>query len=98
MHGDDLPPPGLYHRLLKELERPLFQECLQATNGNQIKTAELLGLNRNTVRKKLRDLEIDVVRGLARQRNAKGRVSNASLEFGYRPVVAIYWRSLCFTI
>ena len=64
MHGDDLPPPGLYHRLLKELERPLFQECLQATNGNQIKTAELLGLNRNTVRKKLRDLEIDVVRGI----------------------------------
>ena len=64
MHGDDLPPPGLYHRLLKELERPLFQECLQATNGNQIKTAELLGLNRNTVRKKLRDLEIDVVRGV----------------------------------
>ena len=64
MHEGDLPPPGLYHRLLKELERPLFQECLQATNGNQIKTAELLGLNRNTVRKKLRDLEIDVVRGI----------------------------------
>ena len=64
LHGDELPPPGLYHRLLRELERPLFHECLEATNGNQIKTAELLGLNRNTVRKKLRDLEIDVVRGV----------------------------------
>lgn len=63
-HGDDLPPPGLYHRILRELERPLFELSLAATKGNQIKTAELLGLNRNTVRKKLRDLDIDVVRGV----------------------------------
>lgn len=63
-HGDDLPPNGLYERLLREVEVPLIELSLQATRGNQIKTAELLGLNRNTLRKKIRDLEIDVVRGI----------------------------------
>lgn len=62
-HGDDLPPNGLYERVLREVEVPLIELSLQATRGNQIKTAELLGLNRNTLRKKIRDLEIDVVRG-----------------------------------
>ncbi|MBV6657966.1 MAG: nitrogen regulation protein NR(I) [Devosiaceae bacterium] len=61
--GDDLPPPGLYHRVLKELEIPLFSVALAATRGNQIKAAELLGLNRNTLRKKIRDLDIQVIRG-----------------------------------
>ena len=61
-HGDDLPPNGLYERVLREVEVPLIELSLQATRGNQIKTAELLGLNRNTLRKKIRDLEIDVVR------------------------------------
>lgn len=61
--GEDLPPPGLYHRMLKELEIPLFSVALAATRGNQIKAAELLGLNRNTLRKKIRDLDIQVIRG-----------------------------------
>lgn len=61
--GDELPPPGLYHRMLKELEIPLFSVALAATRGNQIKAAELLGLNRNTLRKKIRDLDIQVIRG-----------------------------------
>lgn len=61
--GDDIPPPGLYHRMLKELEIPLFSVALAATRGNQIKAAELLGLNRNTLRKKVRDLDIQVIRG-----------------------------------
>lgn len=60
--GDDLPPPGLYHRLLKELEYPLLTSTLTMTRGNQIKAAELLGVNRNTLRKKIRDLQIPVVR------------------------------------
>jgi two-component system, NtrC family, nitrogen regulation response regulator GlnG len=58
----DLPPPGLYHRILKEVEEPLIGAALAATRGNQIKAAELLGLNRNTLRKKIRDLDIQVVR------------------------------------
>jgi two-component system nitrogen regulation response regulator GlnG len=61
-HGDSLPPPGLYHRILRELEYPLISSALAATRGNQIKAAELLGLNRNTLRKKVRDLDIRLMR------------------------------------
>ena len=62
--GNDIPPPGLYHRNLRELEAPLITVSLAATRGNQIKAAEMLGLNRNTLRKKIRDLELPVVRTL----------------------------------
>lgn len=48
----DLPPAGLYDRILAEVEHPLILACMTATRGNQIKAAELLGLNRNTLRKK----------------------------------------------
>ena len=60
--GDSLPPPGLYHRVLKEVEGPLISAALAATRGNQIKAAELLGVNRNTLRKKIRDLDVQVIR------------------------------------
>jgi len=60
--GDRLPPPGLYHRILKDVEYPLISAALAATRGNQIKAAELLGVNRNTLRKKIRDLDIQVIR------------------------------------
>jgi two-component system nitrogen regulation response regulator GlnG len=59
---DDLPPPGLYHRILKDVEYPLISAALAATRGNQIKAAELLGVNRNTLRKKIRDLDVQVIR------------------------------------
>ncbi len=61
-HGSDLPPPGLYHRILREVEYPLISAALVATRGNQIKAAELLGLNRNTLRKKIRDLDMRLLR------------------------------------
>ena len=57
-HGASLPPPGLYHRILREVEYPLISAALSATRGNQVKAAELLGLNRNTLRKKVRELDI----------------------------------------
>ena len=63
-HGDALPPPGLYDRVLAEIERPLLSICLAATRGNQIRAAHLLGLNRNTLRKKIRDHGLEVIRGL----------------------------------
>ncbi len=62
-HSDGLPAAGLYQRVLKEVERPLITMTLQATRGNQIKAAEVLGLNRNTLRKKIRELNIPVIRG-----------------------------------
>jgi two-component system nitrogen regulation response regulator GlnG len=61
-HGASLPPPGLYYRILREIEYPLISAALAATRGNQIKAAELLGLNRNTLRKKVRDLDIKWMR------------------------------------
>ena len=61
-HGNSLPPNGLYERVMREVETPLIELCLEATRGNQIKAAELLGVNRNTLRKKIRDLNIEVVR------------------------------------
>jgi two-component system nitrogen regulation response regulator GlnG len=60
--GDGLPPPGLYHRILREIETPLVSAALAATRGNQIKAAELLGVNRNTLRKKIHDLDIQIIR------------------------------------
>jgi two-component system nitrogen regulation response regulator GlnG len=59
---DRLPPPGLYHRILREIEGPLLSAALAATRGNQIRAADLLGVNRNTLRKKIRDLDIQVFR------------------------------------
>jgi two-component system nitrogen regulation response regulator GlnG len=60
---DGLPPAGLYHRILREVEFPLLTAALAATRGNQIRAADLLGVNRNTLRKKIRDLDIQVFRG-----------------------------------
>jgi two-component system, NtrC family, nitrogen regulation response regulator GlnG len=61
-----LPPSGLYRRILREIEYPLISAALAATGFNQIKAAELLGLNRNTLRKKVRTL--DIKRVVQRQR------------------------------
>jgi len=61
-HGDTFPPAGLYDRILKEMERPLISMTLEATNGNQIKSAQVLGLNRNTLRKKIRELNIPITK------------------------------------
>jgi two-component system nitrogen regulation response regulator GlnG len=62
LHGSMLPPPGLYGRILKEVEGPLIEIALEATGGNQAKCADLLGINRNTLRKKITDLDIRVTR------------------------------------
>jgi two-component system nitrogen regulation response regulator GlnG len=63
-HKGGLPAAGLYDRVLREIERPLIVLTLGATRGNQIRAAHLLGLNRNTLRKKIRELDIPVVRGI----------------------------------
>jgi two-component system nitrogen regulation response regulator GlnG len=60
--GNDLPPVGLYDRVIRDVEKPLLSAALAATRGNQIRAAELLGLNRNTLRARIRDLNIRVFR------------------------------------
>jgi two-component system nitrogen regulation response regulator GlnG len=60
---DGVPAAGLYDRVLQEVERPLIQLTLSATRGNQVRAAEILGLNRNTLRKKIQDLGVEMTRG-----------------------------------
>ena len=60
LHGSSLPPPGLYNRILKEIEYPLIALTLNSSKGNQLKASKLLGINRNTLRKKINELDINV--------------------------------------
>ncbi|MFX0540310.1 response regulator [Roseovarius sp. S4756] len=62
LHGEELPPAGLYARVLREIEAPLLRIALDAVGGNQAKCADLLGINRNTLRKKMTELDIEVTR------------------------------------
>lgn len=62
LHNGQLPPPGVYDRILREIEAPLIEIALDATAGNQARCADLLGINRNTLRKKITDLDIRVTR------------------------------------
>ncbi len=57
-HGDTLPSPGIYDRLMPLFEKPLIEVTLEATGGNQLRAAHLLGMNRNTLRKKITGLGI----------------------------------------
>ncbi len=61
-HDDGMPSEGLYDRILREVEKPLIELSLVATRGNQIRAARLLGVNRNTLRKKIQKLKIPVKR------------------------------------
>lgn len=54
--------PRLHREAMSLLERPLIVHALAMTGGNQLRAARLLGLNRNTLRKKIRDLDIQVYR------------------------------------
>ena len=61
-----LPAPDIYHRVLHEMEVPLLEIALSACNGNQVKAAELLGLNRNTLRKKINEHRIQISKSIGR--------------------------------
>jgi len=62
--GPNLPPPGLYERILAEIEPALLRATLAATHGNQLRAADLLGINRNTLRSKLRERKVVPMRGV----------------------------------
>ena len=53
------PAPELFSRVMSEVEKPLIENVLRYVRGNQLRAAEVLGINRNTLRKKIRDLGID---------------------------------------
>lgn len=60
LHGNILPPQGLYHCILREIEKPLIEVALKRLKGNQVQVAKLLGINRNTLRRKIQDLDIQI--------------------------------------
>ena len=53
---------GLYYKLIKEFEKPLILEILKFTNNNKFTSSQLLGINRNTLRKKMEDYEIEITK------------------------------------
>ena len=61
-YAPKLPPAGLYQRVIDKVEAPLIAMVLNACGGNQIKASELLGLNRNTLRKKIKTHSIEIVK------------------------------------
>jgi two-component system nitrogen regulation response regulator GlnG len=61
--GANLPAEGIHSPVIRDIEKPLIERALELTNGNQIRAAEILGVNRNTLRKKIRELRIEVRRG-----------------------------------
>ena len=56
---------GLYNIVLEQVEKPLIELALASYNGNQVKTAQLLGINRNTLKKKIDNYKIRVRKGAA---------------------------------
>ncbi len=57
--GRSVPSGMLYHSALAEFEKPLLEHALHETEGNQVRAAQLLGINRNTLRKKIGELGIE---------------------------------------
>ena len=64
-HSESTPIDTLYTTVLREIEDPLISLTLKATRGNQIQAAKILGLNRNTLRKKIKDLDLQFIKGSA---------------------------------
>jgi len=58
-HSNSLPPKGIYSMIIQEVEKPLIKKALFITGGNQLRAADILGINRNTLRKKIRELRIE---------------------------------------
>lgn len=63
-HSEASPIDNLYSSVLREVEEPMIELVLKATRGNQIQAAKILGLNRNTLRKKIKELDLPVMRGV----------------------------------
>jgi len=53
------PPSGMYRMVMEQVEKPLLEAVLEYSRGNQSQAAEVLGINRGTLRKKLKQYELD---------------------------------------
>ncbi len=60
LHGEILPADGLYERIMKEVEKPLIELTLKSVNGNQVRASNVLGINRNTLLKKMKELKVEI--------------------------------------
>jgi hypothetical protein len=92
-----VPPAGLYDRVLEEVERPLIQLTLSATRGNQVRAAEILGLNRNTLRKKIQDLGVEMTAvgaSVVIWSSLTLNCATSLLSLGHSPLDFRQWRSL----
>ena len=59
IHLEDQEPSGLYQMVLGEMEKPLLRTVMEQASGNQTKAADILGINRGTLRKKLKQYGLD---------------------------------------
>lgn len=66
----ELPAPGLYARVLKQFEEPLFRLVMGLCEGNQLRAAHVLGLNRNTLRKKIREYGLLASQSVSKRKRA----------------------------
>lgn len=58
--GGMTPPPELHSKIMSQVEKPLLEHVLRYVRGNQVRAAAVLGINRNTLRKKILQLDIDI--------------------------------------
>ena len=58
--GGMTPPPNLHIEIMSQLEKPLIEHVLRYVKGNQVRAAGVLGINRNTLRKKITSLGINL--------------------------------------
>lgn len=54
------PAPGMYEKIITQVEKPLIEHVLRYVRGNQVRAAAILGINRNTLRKKINMLGVDI--------------------------------------
>jgi two-component system nitrogen regulation response regulator GlnG len=59
-HMEDVIPPGLHNRIINEVERVVFYVTLKHAKCNKLQAAKILGINRNTLRRKIAELNIEV--------------------------------------
>jgi DNA-binding protein Fis len=81
------PLQGLYDEVLERVERPLFEAVMEHTGGNQLKAAKVLGVNRNTLRRKLSEhgIQARTIRAKVKSRVSAVKATKATKKTGADP-------------